>query len=256
METNVYEIAEGIYRLSTYVNGIPPRGLVMNQFLIDAEEPLLFHCGQRALFSQVSRAAAKVLPLDKLRWVAFGHVEADECGSMNQWLSVARHAQVVHGALGCNLSIGDMAERSPRALADGEVLDIGGHQLEQIPTPHVPHAWEAQLFYERTTQTLLCGDLFTQLGTAPALVHDADLISPAMEAEDVFGATCLAPQTGSTIRRLAGRRPRTLALMHGPSATGHCAEALSALADSYDERTAQVASTVAHSGTPARNTNI
>ncbi len=239
METTVYEIAEGIYRLSTYLSGIPPRGLVMNQFLIDAEEPLLFHCGPRALFPLVSTAAAKVLPLERLRWVTFGHVEADECGSMNQWLAVAPNAQVAHGALGCNLSIADMADRAPRPLADGEVLDIGGHRLHQIPTPHVPHAWEAQLFYDETTGTLLCGDLFTQLGPASALVHDADLVSLAMEAEDTFEAACLAPQTGPTIRRLADLRPRTLALMHGPSATGNCAEVLTSLASSYEERIAR-----------------
>lgn len=241
METNVYEIAEGVYRVSTFVSEIPPRGMVMNQFLIDGDEPLLFHCGQRALFSVVSAAVAKVLPLATLRWVAFGHVEADECGSMNQWLDVAPHAQVAHGALGCNLSINDMAERPPRVLGDGEVLDIGGHRLQQIPTPHVPHGWEAQLFYDETTRTLLCGDLFTQLGKPAALVHDPDLVSPAMVAEDIFGATCLTTQTGTTIRRLADLHPRTLALMHGPSATGNCAEELVALASAYEQRGAVAA---------------
>ena len=251
METSVYEIAEGVYRLSTYVSAIPPRGLVMNQFLIVDDEPLLFHCGPRYLFPLVSTAAARVLPLDRLRWITFGHLEADECGSMNQWLGAAGHAQVAHGTLGCRLSIDDMAERPPRHLNEGEVLELGGHRLRQIPTPHVPHAWEAQLFYDEGTATLFCGDLFSQMGDGPALVHDTDLVTPAMDAEEVFKASCLAPQTGATIRRLADLRPRALALMHGPSASGNCVEALTGLADAYDERIARASQSWAHPIAPS-----
>lgn len=221
---------------STYLSEVTPAGFTMNQFLIDAEEPLLFHCGPRALFPLVSEAAARVLPPDRLRWITFGHVEADECGSMNQWLAVAPHAEVAHGVVGCQVSLNDLCDRPPRPLADGEVLDLGGHRLRQIPTPHVPHGWEAQVFFDDVTATLLCGDLFTQVGGGPALAHDDDLVTPALAAEDIFGATALTGSTALTIRAFADLAPRTLALMHGPSATGDCAGSLQALADGYAGR--------------------
>jgi flavorubredoxin len=236
METTVHEIAEGVYRLSTALPDMPPAGFTMNQFLVLGDEPLLFHCGPRGLFPLVSAAAARIIALDQLRWITFGHVEADECGAMNDWLAAAPHAQVAHGALGCSVSINDMADRPPRALADGEVLDIGGHRLRQIPTPHVPHNWEAQLLFDETTSTLFCGDLFTQVGCGPALVHDADLITPALSTEDIFLATSVGPLTVSTISGLAELAPRTLALMHGPSATGGCDVALRDLAAGYAGR--------------------
>lgn len=251
METTVHEIAEGVYRLSTYVPDIPPAGLTFNQFLIVDDDPLLFHCGPRAMFPLVSTAVARVLPVARLRWITFGHVEADECGSMNQWLAAAPAAQIAHGALGCAVSLNDLADRAPHPLADGEVLDLGRHRLRQIPTPHVPHAWEAQLLFDEATATLFCGDLFTQLGDPPPLVHDADLITPASEAENIFGGTALTPTTAPTIAALADLAPRTLALMHGPSATGNCDAALRELAGDYAQRLASDSSAVAaQEGTP------
>ncbi|HZZ51479.1 MAG TPA: hypothetical protein VFE65_31695 [Pseudonocardia sp.] len=233
MPTTTYEISERVYRLSTWISGIGPEGLTFNQYLIDAEEPLLFHCGPRALFDAVSEAVGRVVPVERLRWISFGHVEADECGSMNQWLAAAPHAEVAFGRLGCLLSLSDMADRAPRPLADDEILDIGGHRMRVITTPHVPHGAEAQVLYDETTSMLLCGDLFAQGGDPPALVHAADIVAPAMTAEAVFGGTCLTPTTAPTIRRLAQLSPRTLGLMHGPAYAGDCAEALDGLADGY-----------------------
>src|SRR5690349_17310188 len=238
METTVHEIANGVYRVSTFLTDVPPSGLTMNQFLVAGDEPLLFHCGPRALFPLTSSAVSRVLPLHRLRWITFGHVEADECGSLNQWLAAAPAAQVAHGSLGCAVSIADLADRPPRPLADGEVLDIGEHRLRHLPTPHVPHGWDAQVLFDETTATLFCGDLFTQVGDGPALVHDADLVTPAFAAEDMFHATGLTPATARTIHGLADLAPRTLALMHGPSAAGGCGEALTAPADGYARRLA------------------
>ncbi len=241
METRLSEIADGIYRLSTFVPEIaPPAGFTFNQFLIDAEEPLLFHCGPRAMFPSVSAAVAQVLPPEQLRWITFGHVESDECGSMNAWLAAAPHAQVAHGAIGCMVSLDDLADRPPRPLADGEVMDLGGKRVRHIDTPHVPHGWEARVLYEETTGTLLCGDLFTHIGNGPA-VTSADIVGPAAAAEDAFRATCLTPTTAPTILRLAALAPRTLALMHGSSFVGDGAGALAALADDYARRHAQAA---------------
>jgi len=235
METRTDEIADGIYRLSTFVPEVPPMGFTFNQFLIDAEEPLLFHTGPRQMFPLVSEAVARITPVEHLRWITFGHVESDECGSMNEWLAAAPEAQVAHGITGCLVSLNDMADRPPRPLEDGEVLDLGDRRVRHLDTPHVPHGWEARVLYEETTGTLLCGDLFTHVGDPDALT-DSDIVEPAMGAEDMFMATCLTPATAPTIRRLAELEPTTLALMHGSSFSGDCAGALSALADRYQER--------------------
>ena len=233
METQTHEIADGIFRFSTFVPGITPEGFTFNQFLIRAAEPLIFHTGPRAMFPPVSAAVAKVMPLEKLRWVTFGHVEADECGSMNQWLAAAPESQVAHGVVGVMVSLNDLADRPPRALQDGEVLDLGGKRVRHIDTPHVPHAWEARLLFEETTRTLFCGDLFTHTGNGPALTS-TDIVGPAKQAEEMFHATCLTPATGATIRNLAALDPKTLALMHGSSFNGDAPEALRQLADLYD----------------------
>ncbi len=189
------------------------------------------------LFPLVAAAAATVIPVQKLRWISFGHVEADECGAMNAWLTAAPHSQVAHGELGCNLSINDMADRPPRPLRDAETIDLGGRQVRRIETPHVPHGWDAGLLFEETTSTLFCGDLFTAVGPGPATT-ERDIIGPAIATEDIFGATCLTPATGATIRSLADLHPGTLGLMHGPSYTGNSNEALVDLAEVYDERLA------------------
>ena len=234
MQTNVHEIADGVYRLSTCVPDVAPDGFTFNQFLIDADEPLLFHCGPRALFDSVSTAARQVMPLERLRWITFGHVEADECGSMNRWLDAAPHAQVAHGALGCQVSLNDIADRPPRPLADREVLDLGGHRVRVVATPHVPHGWEAQVFYEETTGTLLCGDLGTQIGAGPAVTSD-DVVGAALAAEGMFHATALAPSTPATLRSLGDLNPTTLAIMHGSSFNGDGRQALYDLADGYEK---------------------
>jgi len=239
MQTRVDEIADGIFRISTHVPDIaPPAGFTFNQFLIEAEEPLLFHCGLRALFPSVSAAVATIIPLARLRWIAFGHLEADECGSMNQWLAAAPQAQIAHGAIGCMVSLNDLADRPPRTLADGEVLDLGGKRVRHIDTPQVPHAWDARVLYEEATGTLFCGDLFTHLGNGPALT-EGEIVGPAIEAEDMFRCTALTPDTEPTLRSLAALAPGTLALMHGSSFAGDCAGMLNGLADDYARRLAE-----------------
>jgi flavorubredoxin len=233
-EPVVDEIADGIYRISTLVPEVGPDGFTFNQFLVRGEEPMLFHTGGRGLFPLVAEAVATITPVESLRWISFGHVESDECGSMNMWLAAAPSSEVAFGALGCMVSLNDMCDRPPRPLGDGEVLDLGGKRLRQISTPHVPHGWEAQVLYEETTGTLLCGDLFTQTGVGPA-VTDHDILEPAMAAEAMFHSTSLAPSTGATLRSLADLSPTTLAVMHGSSYSGDGAQALRDLADAYDK---------------------
>lgn len=237
METKIDEIAGGIYRLSTFVADVaPPAGFTFNQFLVLGDEPLLFHTGPRRMFPLVHAAASRLLPPDRLRWISFGHYEADECGAMNDWLAAAPRAEVAHGMTACMVSLNDMADRPPRILQDGETIELGGgKRIRYLDTPHVPHGWEAGLLYEESTATLLCGDLFTQLGDGPALTG-GDIVGPALAAEDLFKASCLAPAMGTTIRRLADLAPRTLGLMHGPSFAGNGASALRTLAENYDHR--------------------
>jgi flavorubredoxin len=237
METRINEVANRIYRLSTFVPDIGPHGFTFNQYLIDDDDPLLFHTGPRAMFPLVAAAIATVTPLARLRWITFGHVEADECGAMNELLAAAPNAQVAHGALGCMVSLNDLADRAPVSLADGQVIELGEHRVRHIDTPHVPHGWEARVLFEEETKTLLCGDLFTQLGDPPAVTSD-DIVGSASLAEDVFGATCLTPRTGPTIRNLASLAPTTLAVMHGACFAGDGATTLLALADEYDARLA------------------
>ena len=255
MQTRTDEIADGVYRISTFVADVPPHGFTFNQFLLDAEEPLLYHTGMRALFPLVSQAVAAVVPLERLRWVAFSHVEADECGSVEQFLAAAPRAQVAHGALGCQVSLDDMLSRPPVPMVDGQVLDLGGKQLRarrvrHLDTPHVPHNWEARALFEEQTGTLLCGDLGTQLGHPEPLT--TDVVGPAMEAEHAFRATSLSPAVPATLRRLAETSPGTLAVMHGSSFTGDGSAVLRELAAAYEQEFPELCQGAAAAAVPAQ----
>ncbi|MGH7934087.1 MAG: MBL fold metallo-hydrolase [Candidatus Binataceae bacterium] len=235
METRIDEIADRIYRLSSFVPAVaPPHGLTFNQFLIDADEPLLFHCGQRQLFPLVSAAVARILDLKRIRWITFSHIEADECGSMNDWLAAAPQATAAHGRVGCNIWLTDQATRPPRALTDGEVMDLGGKRVRRIDTPHLPHCWDAGLLYEETTGTLFCSDLFTHTGNGPALT-DGDIVGPSLALEKALRFMSVTPNTAPAIRRLAELSPRKVAIMHGSSFSGDAAAALEELARFYEE---------------------
>ncbi|MGE2814325.1 MBL fold metallo-hydrolase [Mycobacterium heidelbergense] len=230
LQTTVDEIADGVYRFSTWVPGITEHGFTFNQFLLTGEQPFLFHCGMRQLFPLVSAAIAKVIPLQRLRWISFAHVEADECGAMNTLLAAAPQAEVIHGPLACMLSLNDMCDRPP--VVAGDVHDIGAHRLRFIPTPHVPHNWESGLWFDETTSTLLAGDLLTHTGQCPALT-ESDCVAPALEAEATFHATALTPNLGPTLEQLAQLQPTTLAVMHGASFAGDGAAQLRGLAEGY-----------------------
>lgn len=233
MGAQITEIADGIFRLSVFVPEIaPPAGFTFNSFLILDDEPLLFHAGQRRMFPLFSQAVATLMPIERLRWVSFGHIEADECGAMNLWLKAAPNAQVAHGQTACDISLNDLADCPPRPLGDGELITGGRRRVRYIDTPHVPHAWESGVIFEETAATLFCGDLFTQLGRKATTQED--IVAAAMEAEDTFHSTSIGPATAPTIRRLAQLRPTSLALMHGPTYFGDGAATLNRLADYYD----------------------
>jgi flavorubredoxin len=233
METKIDEIAPDIFRLSTLVDAIaPPAGFTFNQFLVRDEAPFMFHTGMRALFPLVSDAISRLITPSQLRWISFAHVEADECGAMNQLLALAPQAEVVHGELACMVSLDDLADRPPRPCAADEVIDLGTHRLRFLPTPHVPHNWESALWFDESSRTLFAGDLFTHLGDGPAVTRDG-IVAPAMAAEAIFHSTSGGPDLLPTLHRLADLEPTTLALMHGSSFHGDGGAELRSLASAY-----------------------
>jgi len=232
METTVDEIAPDVFRISTLVPDAAPGGFTFNQILVRDDEPFLFHTGMRQLFPLVSEAVGRVIDLADLRWISFAHVEADECGAMNQFLAAAPNAEVVHGSLAVAVSLNDLADRPPRAVEDGEVVEIGSKRMRFLATPHVPHNWESGLWFEETAGTLLAGDLFTQVGNGAPVTSD-DIVEASLEAEEIFHSTSLGPNVAPTLHRLADLEPTTLATMHGSSFAGVGAEQLRALAAAY-----------------------
>jgi len=229
--TNVHEVAEGIYRINTPVLIEGAGGFSFNQYLIADDEPLLFHTGPRKMFPLVREAVASVVPVPSLRYIGLSHVEADECGSLNDWLAAAPQSVPLCSTVAALVSIGDLADRAPRALADEELLRLGKHSVRWRDTPHLPHAWECGLLTEERTSTLLCGDLFTQGGAALPPVTESDILGPseAFRREmDYFSHTKYAR---AMLERLASTSPATLACMHGSAWRGDGASLLRALAD-------------------------
>jgi flavorubredoxin len=230
--TNVHEIADGIYRINTPVVIEGAGGFSFNQYLIVDEEPLLFHTGPRKMFPLVREAVASVLPVENLRYISFSHVEADECGSLNEWLAAAPQAVPLCGTVAAMVSINDLADRAPRALTNGERLALGRHSVRWFDTPHLPHAWECGLLMEERTSTLFCGDLFTQGGADHPPITESDILGPseAFRLEmDYFSHT----KNGNVLmEKLASTNPTTLACMHGSAWRGDGAKLLRALSDS------------------------
>ena len=229
--TNVHEVANGIYRINTPVvfeNGLE---FSFNQYLIADEEPLLFHTGPRNMFHLVSEAVASILPVESLKYIGFSHVEADECGSLNEWLAVAPQSVPLCGQVASLVSVNDMADRGPRAMADGEVLSLGSHRVRWFDTPHLPHGWEAGLLLEESTRTLLCGDLFTQAGGNLPAITEEDILGPSEAFRSQMDYFSHTGNTGDILERLASTEPTTLACMHGSAWRGDGAQLLRALAN-------------------------
>jgi flavorubredoxin len=228
--TNVHEIADGIYRINTPID--LPGGLKFNfnQYLLVDETPLLFHTGPRRMFPIVSEAVTRVIPVERLRYIGMSHFEADECGAMNEWLAAAPQAEPLCGRIAAMVSVGDVADRPPRVLADGEVLSLGKHQVRWFDTPHTPHGWDCGLMIDETTGTFFCGDLFTQGGAGESALVETDILEPSEAFRAPLDYFSHAPQTVPILRRLAEQRPVTLACMHGSAWRGDARSLLLALA--------------------------
>jgi len=229
--TNIHEIADGIYRINTPVQIPGAGGFSFNQYLIVDEEPLLFHAGLRGMFPLVREAVDSVIPSETLRYVAFSHVEADECGSINEWLAVAPHSEPVCGSVAAMVSISDMADRPPKALGDGKTLSLGKHTMRWFDTPHLPHAWECGFMMEESTSTLMCGDLFTQGGSKCPPITEDDILGPSEAFRGKMDYFSHTKNARTMIERLAATNPTTLACMHGSAWKGNGAALLRDLAD-------------------------
>ncbi|WP_420477276.1 FprA family A-type flavoprotein [Noviherbaspirillum sp. ST9] len=235
--TTVDEVANGIYRISTPVPPeAMPGGFSFNQYLVAAEKPLLYHTGPRKLFEQICGAIERIMPVSRLAYIGFSHVEADECGSLNEFLSLAPKAVPLCGQVAAMVSIDDIALRPAKAMADGEVLDLGGHRIRWIATPHLPHGWECSMAYEETTGTLLCGDLFTQPGHANPALTEGDILESSEAFRHQMDYYAHSPETRHHLQRLADLHPTTLACMHGSAWRGDGARLLGQLSDRLTQR--------------------
>jgi flavorubredoxin len=231
--TNVQEIADGIYRINTPLD-IPGGAFSFNQYLIEDNDPLLFHTGPRRMFPLVREAVSRVLPAERLRWIAFSHFEADECGSLNEWLAIAPQAQPLCSATAALVSVADVADREPRGLADGETFSTGRRTLRWFDTPHLPHGWETGYLADESTSTLFCGDLFTQPGRGETALISSDIVGPSEAFRHGMDYYSHSKHAGRHFAKLAAFEPRTLACMHGSAWQGDGAALLRELAHAVD----------------------
>src|SRR5690349_1316400 len=232
MKSNLTEVAMDVYRISTFY---PEKGIQINQYLIKDDEPFLMHAGPRKTFAVSHEAVSSVIDASKLRWIGFSHFEPDECGAMNEWLKIAPNAQPACGVVGARVMMSDFADRAAKPLGDGEVLGTGRHRLRYLSTPHVPHGWDAGLFYDESEKTLFCSDLFFHAGDPQPMVQ-SDVVGPASEAMKRSLAGPMAhdmpytPRTDALLRKVAALKPQTLGLMHGSTFKGDGEKALLELA--------------------------
>jgi flavorubredoxin len=230
--TNVHEVSDGIYRINTPVMFENGNTFSFNQYLIADDEPLLFHTGPRKMFPLVHEAVASILPVERIKYIGLSHVEADECGSLNEWLTIAPQSVPLCGTIAAMVSIKDIADRPPCVLADGEVITLGTHRVRWIDAPHIPHGWDCGFLTEEVTRTLLCGDLFTQGGANLPAITTADILEPSEAFRHNLDYFSYTKNTRAMLERLSAAEPTTLACMHGSAWSGDGAALLGALADS------------------------
>jgi flavorubredoxin len=243
------EIAPDLFRISTYVSQFD---LQFNHFLVRDDEPLLFHTGMRKMFPEVHAAVAQLIEIASLRWISWSHFEVDECGALNEWLAVAPQAQPACSEVGAMVNVQDFSNRPPRGLAPGDVLQTGRHRFRFVPTPHLPHGWDAGMLFEETERVLLCSDLFHQIGQFEPITSDDvlgrwDSALAAMQAHPVLmDYVPFTPKTRTRLEALAALEPRLLATMHGSSFSGDGGAALRAAADVLERRLGTVPELTLH----------
>jgi flavorubredoxin len=229
MTAHIDEIAPDLYRISLYV---PAFDLQFNHFLVRDDEPLLFHTGMRGMFPAVRDAVATLIDPASLRWISWSHFEVDECGALNEWLAAAPNATPVCGQVGAMINIADFSNRPPRGLKPDEILTTGRRRFRFVPTPHLPHGWDAGVLFEETDRVLLCSDLMHQLGDVEP-VTTGDVIGRYRQAFETYQQSPVLmdymPYTENTKRQLANLaalQPKMLAAMHGSTFVGDAGAAL------------------------------
>ncbi|MHC4956012.1 MAG: oxygen-binding di-iron domain-containing protein [Planctomycetota bacterium] len=236
-EAVVTEIAPDMYRLSIYAGDFD---LQFNHFLVVDDEPLLYHAGLRGMFSPLRDAVARIIDPARLRWIGFSHFESDECGGLNDWLAIATEAQPVCSDLGAMVSVNDFSARPALGLGDDETFSTGKYRFRMCRTPHLPHGWDASVLFEETQKTLLCSDLFHQVGELDPITT-SDIVGRSTDAMRSYQGGVLAdyapytPNTEGLFRKLAALQPERLAIMHGSSFEGDGARALNDLAAAFKE---------------------
>jgi flavorubredoxin len=237
MSPKVTEIASDLFRISTFH---PEFAIQFNQFLIADDEPFLMHTGMKKMFASTLEGVSSIIDPAKLRWIGFSHFESDECGALNEWLKIAPRAEAVCSFVGATVTVNDFADRPARALSDGERLSLGRRSLQFLATPHVPHGWDAGLFFETTERTLLCSDLLFQPAD-PEPWTESDVLGRARESilQNLSGPLAndmpYTPYTDATLNRLAELNPQTLAIMHGSTFRGNGREQILGLASALKE---------------------
>ena len=237
--TRVDEVAAGIYRICTPLDVIPG-GFTVNSYLIDDDEPLLFHAGYRKLFSNTLEAVQKVMPVERLQWIGGSHFEGDEYGALNEFLAVAPKATPFGTEIGVLTSINDYAIRDARGLGDGEEFSIGGRRMKWMYTPHVPHGWDCGVLFDVSTGTLLCGDLFTQPGSGMAPVTETEVLSASETMRGMMDYYAHATSTTAILGRLAKLHPSMLACQHGSAYRGDGATLLRELAITIEKESGKL----------------
>jgi flavorubredoxin len=225
---SITEVAADVYRISIFV---PEINLEFSHFLVRDDEPLLFHAGLRSMFPQVRDEVSRLIDISTLKHIGFSHFESDECGALNHWLELAPEAQPVCGLVGALVSVNDFSSRPARVLTREDVMATGRYRFRFIPTPHVPHGWDAGVLFEESHQTLFCSDLFHQWGHRVPSTRDSiiDRCRDALlesEAGPFANYVPYTHHTGRVLEELAERQPRTLAAMHGSCFYGDGAKAL------------------------------
>ncbi len=229
--STIDEVAPDIYRISIPVRETAiPGGFSFNQYLLVDDAPLLYHTGPRKMAAHVREAIARVMPVSKLAYIGFSHVESDECGSLNELLAAAPNAKPLCSHIAAMVSIDDLADRPAHALDDGDTLSLGRHTVRSFYTPHLPHGWECNALLDETTGTLFCGDLFTQPGDSNPAVTTNDVLEPSEAMRSGLDYYAHAADSAAQLERLASTAPSTLACMHGSAYRGDGAALMRELA--------------------------
>jgi flavorubredoxin len=216
METRIDHITGGIYRIATMTDAY---GITFNQFLVDDERPALIHTGEHGSYENVRKAISEVLDPKRLAYVALLHWEGDENGSMDRFLADAPDADLVGSALSIQLNArGFGVNERVRGFQDGETLELGGHTLRFLETPHVHH-WDSMMVFEESTQSLFPADLYLQPGDQPPVVTE-NLSQAMLEVYRAVGIFAHEDPVRAVVDRIETLDPAWVHAMHGGTLTG------------------------------------